>query len=297
MEPLVSIGMPVFNCENTIRVAINSILNQTYQNWELLIIDDGSGDLTVPIAQSFKDSRIRVVADSLNLKLPTRLNQAIALSQGKYFARMDGDDISYPERLQAQVEYLENHPEIDLLGTQALIFGKDGHARGFLASKQLHSEICCRPWVGFGILHPTWMGKTEWFRTHQYKTQAIRMEDYDILLRTYQTSRFYCLSKILLGYRVETLSLKKTLIGRYYFSIALIQKALRDKNYLFAYGVLEQVAKALLDIFAITTGLNFKILRHRAGSPVSTEQLSQWQQIWNRCSIESQQIKQNYSYK
>lgn len=290
MEPLVSIGMPVFNCERTLKSAIYSILNQSYSNWELILIDDGSKDKTLSIAESFKDPRIKVIADGLNKNLPTRLNQAIAISQGKYFARMDGDDISYPERLQAQVEYLDNHPDIDLVGTQALIFGKDGNARGFFDSKESHSDICCRPWAGFGILHPTWMGKSDWFREHQYKIQAIRMEDYDILLRTYKNSRFYCIPKILFGYRVESLSLKKTLIGRYYLSIALIEKALSDKNYLFAYGVLEQGAKALIDTFAMTTGLNFKILRHRAGSPVSEAELIRWREVWDRCNTETVEV-------
>lgn len=284
MEPLVSIGMPVFNCEKTLSSAIRSILSQTYHNWELILLDDGSVDGTLSIAQSFQDSRIRVIADGLNMNLPNRLNQSITMSQGKYFARMDGDDISYPERIQAQVEFLENHPEIDLLGTYALVFGKDGFARGVYATKTSHADICCRPWSGFGILHPTWMGKTEWFQAHQYEAKAIRMEDYDILVRTYQHSRFHCLPHILLGYRVESLLLQKSLSGRYHLSRALLKQAWQEKNYIFAYGVLEQGAKALLDTFAIVTGLNFKLLRHRTGSPVSATELRRWQQVWAKCN-------------
>jgi glycosyltransferase involved in cell wall biosynthesis len=93
MQPLVSIGMPVFNCERTLSTAIQSILNQTYANWELIIIDDGSKDKTLEIAKSFRDPRIEVINDGQNQRLPIRLNQAIALSRGKYFARMDGDDV------------------------------------------------------------------------------------------------------------------------------------------------------------------------------------------------------------
>ncbi|PSB51390.1 glycosyltransferase family 2 protein, partial [Chroococcidiopsis cubana CCALA 043] len=93
MKPLVSIGMPVFNCEQVLTSAVNSIVNQTYQNWELILIDDGSKDKTLEVANSFSDPRIKVISDGLNLKLPRRLNQAISLSKGKYFARMDGDDI------------------------------------------------------------------------------------------------------------------------------------------------------------------------------------------------------------
>ncbi|PAX60011.1 glycosyltransferase family 2 protein [Brunnivagina elsteri] len=288
MHPLVSIGMPIFNCEITLISAIKSILNQTYRNWELILLDDGSQDKTLSIAQSFPDSRIKVITDKLNLKLPSRLNQAIAISNGKYFARMDGDDISYPERLQKQVEYLESNPEIDLLGTQFIVFDRYGNAKGKFKLKESHSEICSRPWSGIGLGHPTWMGKTEWFRTHQYRPKAIRMEDQDLLLRTFFNSKFACLPDILFGYRVDNLSLKKSLIGRYNLSIALVEQAWIQKNYLLAFGVLEQLVKASVDIFAITTGLNFKLLKHRNGSfPLSEDDLSKWQEIWSECSKEA----------
>ena len=284
MEPLVSIGMPIFNCEKTLRAAINSVLNQTYSNWELILIDDGSKDRTLSIAKSFNDSRIEVISDGLNLKLPHRLNQIITISKGKYFARMDGDDVSYPERLQTQVEYLENHPNVDILGTQILIFDGDGNSRGKSALTQSHQEICCRPWAGFSLAHPTWMGKLEWFSAQKYREEAIRMEDYDLLLRTYKTSRFACLPQILLGYRVASLSLKNNLTARYNIATALLEKTFVDKNYLFAFGVFEQMAKAIVDIFAISTGLNFQILRHRTGIPLDEAELDRWKQIWAKCN-------------
>lgn len=290
MWPLVSIGMPVFNCERTIKTAVKSILNQTYSNWELFLIDDGSTDKTLEIAKSFQDSRIRLISDGLNQQLPSRLNQIIALSKGKYFARMDGDDISYPDRLQAQVEYLENRPDVDLLGTRILIFDGDSNPRGMSALTKSHQEICCRPWAGFSLAHPTWMGKLEWFRAHGYREQAIRMEDYDLLLRTYKTSRFACLPQILLGYRVSSLSLKNILTARYNIAIALLEKTFVDKDYLFTFGVFEQAGKAIVDIFAISTGLNFKILRHRAGIPLDEAELARWRQIWAKCNSEKVQV-------
>lgn len=94
MDPLVSTGMPVFNCQQTLNTAVQSILNQTYSNWKLIMIDDGFQDRTLDIAHSFHDPRIKVVSGGQNQQLPIRLNQAIALSRGKCFARMDGDDVS-----------------------------------------------------------------------------------------------------------------------------------------------------------------------------------------------------------
>lgn len=292
MKPLVSIAMPVFNCEKTLKAAVHSILNQTYQNWELLLIDDGSKDNTLEIATNFKDPRIRVIADGLNQKLQRRLNQAIALSKGKYFARMDGDDIAYPERLKSQVEYLEEHPEIDLLGTRYLVFDGQGNPMGISQGNLLeHNEICHRPRAGFKILHPTWMGKLEWFRTYQYRTWVTRAEDYEILLRSYQSSHFACLSDILLAYRVANLSLKKSLLSRYNLSIILLEKAWTEKKYGWTWGVIEQLAKASVDAVAMSTGLNFKLLRHRTGNyPVSPKELRQWKQIWEQCNTDTVDI-------
>jgi glycosyltransferase involved in cell wall biosynthesis len=295
MEPLVSIGMPVFNCEKTLNIAVQSILNQTYTNWELILIDDGSKDRTLEIANSFQDSRITVISDGQNQQLPIRLNQAIALSRGKYFARMDGDDVSYPERLQRQVEYLEQHTNIDLLGTGSINFHKDGKATGLVQFEDSHAGICAKPWANFILLHPTWMGKLNWFQKYQYRPDAIRMEDYDILLRTYQSSQFAAIPDLLLGYCVpSSLSLKKILTGRYYQSRILIKKVLTGQNWIFAYGLLLQIAKSLVEIFSVATGTGFKFLKHRIGRPAKEADLVRWQQIWSQCNKDCYTLKQDY---
>lgn len=290
MQPLVSIGMSVFNCERTLGTAIQSILNQTYPNWELIIIDDGSKDQTLAVAKSFRDPRIKVINDGQNQRLPIRLNQAIALSHGKYFARMDGDDISYPERLQRQVEHLEQHPEIDLLGTAGVNFDQYGQATGRTPWKQSHAEICARPWVGFPLQHPTWMGKLDWFQKVQYRPDAIGMEDYEIMLRTYQNSQFAALPEILLGYRVTSLSLKKILVSRYHLCISLIQKALTDRQWIFVYGVFLQVAKLLVEIATVPTGFGLKLMKHRRGAPVEESEVDQWQQTWSNFQREESSL-------
>ena len=287
IEPLVSIGMPVFNCEKTLDTAVQSIINQTYSNWELILIDDGSKDKTLEIAESFHDPRIKVISDGHNQQLPTRLNQAIVASSGKYFARMDGDDFSYPERLQRQVDYLEQHPEIDLLGTAAINFDRNGLATGMVLWKQSHAEICARPWAGFPLQHPTWMGKLDWFQKFQYRPDAIGMEDYEIMLRAYQTSRFAALPEILLGYRVASLSIKKVLVSRYHFCVSLIQKALTERNLIFIYGVFLQVAKLLVDLVTIPTGIGLKLMKHRLGVPVKAADIAQWQENWSKFNCEN----------
>src|SRR4051812_22555449 len=110
--PLVSVVLPVRDGASTIAYAIESILRQTLAEWELLLIDDGSQDATFAIAESYKDARIRLLKDGQRLGIATRLNQGIDLARGRYLARMDADDIAYPERLAIQVAYLDSNPRV-----------------------------------------------------------------------------------------------------------------------------------------------------------------------------------------
>ncbi len=286
-QPLVSIAMPVHNAVKTLRRAVWSVIQQTYPHWELILIDDGSTDATGLIAAGFHDSRIKLVSYNRKLGLASRLNQALDICRGKYFARLDADDVAYPERLQRQVEFLQQHAEIDLLGTGAVVFGNDGAAVGAFPLRLTHDEICRNPWSGFYLAHPTWMGRTEWFRKHRYRNEMRKAQDQDLLLRSWQTSRFACLPEILTGYAQETLSLKKILVTRYYFSRALAQAAASHGQYLSGLlALLSQAAKGMVDAFSILTGLERVILRHRA-LPISVQDRARWEQYWSACAKET----------
>jgi glycosyltransferase involved in cell wall biosynthesis len=284
----VSIGLPVYNCAVTLDAAVRSILNQTFRDWELLLIDDGSTDETVRLARSYADQRIRVFEDDKHLGLAARLNQAVSLGRGRYFARMDGDDVSYPERLALQVEYLEGHPEIDLLGGGILIVGRCGEALGTRESRTTHEQICGRPWAGFYLAHPTWVGRMEWFREHPYRPQAVRCEDQDLLLRTYENSHFAALPEIVLGYREEELSLKKILLGRRSYVRSAFSKSFQKHRYSLGWrALLVHVFKGLIECAAVGTGLNYRILRHRA-LPTLEETKRRWIEIWQQVQMDGQ---------
>jgi glycosyltransferase involved in cell wall biosynthesis len=279
--------MPIFNCERTLATAIRSILNQSYGNWELLVMEDGSSDCTLEVARSFSDPRIFVFTDHSHEGLVSRLNQAVAMSRGEYFARMDGDDVAYPERLERQVRYLHKHSEIDLLGCSMLVFRGNGSVLGIRPAPETHEEICQRPSAGFYIGHPTWMGRTSWFRAHQYNPKAIRAEDQELLLRTYSTSCFACLPEILHGYQEDHLAVRKILRSRYSLAIAIVSEFFERGDYYTAIrGTLDQCAKALLDMFAVSTGLNYRILRHRA-RPLDQRSLQRWAEVWSQLQYES----------
>jgi len=271
--------MPVFNCENTLAIAIRSILNQSYTNWELLVMDDGSADRSLEVARNFVDPRISVFTDGARRGIAYRLREAVEISRGEYFARMDGDDIAYPQRLERQIGYLEQHLKVDLLGCSMLIFKTDGSVLGTRRAPESHETICRHPWAGFYIGHPTWMGRTEWFRVHEYDAKTAGAEDQVLLLRSFSTSRFAGLPDILCGYREDRLVLRKILRSRYVFSIAVFREFFKRGHYFIAIrGVLEQCFKALTDTFAITTGLNYLILRHRA-APFDQVDLQRWEEV------------------
>lgn len=283
--PEVSIAMPVFNSEHTVSAAIKSILLQTLTDWELILIDDGSSDSTASVCQSFTDQRIIFVADGRNLGLAARLNQAIDLSRGRYLARMDGDDVCFPERLEKQIACMKENADVDLVGTGALVFDDRGAIKGVFPLRQTHAKICRAPWAGFYLPHPTWMGKIEWFKRFRYSLHAFRAEDQDLLLRSYDSSKFACLPDILLGYRQNAVPIKNTLAGRYSFARAIVREALRKKRYwhipLAATG---QIAKGGFEAAAISLRLERVLLKHRALPFSDHETLGKWRQCWHDCT-------------
>lgn len=277
--------MPVYNGAATLAAAVRSVILQSYQNWELLLFDDGSSDSTLAIAQSFTDPRIRVISDGKNMGLPTRLNQAIDMARGQLLARMDGDDVCYSQRLQRQVEYLQANADTDLLGTAALVFRGDGEVCGLFPSRITHADICRRVWAGFYLPHPTWMGRIEWFRKHRYRAAAVRSEDQDLLLRSYRHSKFACLPEVLLGYRQDKPSLRNLLMGRRSFARAAMRELTDEGRYaVLPLIIAEQAAKGIADFFALGLGMAPLLHRHRALPLRDPAMLRHWERQWSACT-------------
>ena len=129
-EPKVSVIMGIYNCEKTLAAAIDSILTQTYENWELVLCDDGSKDGTYALARSYADKypqKIALLRNDRNRKLPYTLNHCLQAATGELIARMDGDDLSTPDRFAKQVAYLSAHPEVHLVGTAMRRFDDAGY--------------------------------------------------------------------------------------------------------------------------------------------------------------------------
>lgn len=201
--PLLSIAMSIYNPGKSLGLAISSILAQTLTDWELILIDDGSSNSTTKIIDNIRDPRIRFFQDGKNKGLATRLNEAIELAQGSFFARMDQDDVAYPQRLSRQVGFLQAHPQVDLCGVRCIAIDEENQPVGLLPFAPTHMKICASPWNGFYLPHPSWCGRTAWFKAHRYSLNSPYFcEDQELLLRTYAFSHFACIDEILLAYRL-----------------------------------------------------------------------------------------------
>ena len=243
-------------------------------------MDDGSEDDTVKVAQKYGDHRIKIYWDGKKRGIEYRLNQALSLSRGKYFARMDGDDVAYPKRLERQIRHLEKHPDIDLIGTWVLVFGENGRALGKRTCPENHRAIVSKSIAGFPIAHPTYMGRLTWFQRYKYRNKAFLCEDQDLLLRSHHYSRFANLPEILLGYREQQINFKKIILGRKSWVQCLSHELKQKGEYgLLLRGALEQVLKGVVDCFSVFTALNYRILRHRARS-ITIEEKKGWEVVW-----------------
>lgn len=224
--PLISIGMPIYNAGPLLAQAIESLLQQSYPHWELLIIDDGSTDHAIESLSQIgvlNDPRIHLFNDGENHGLAARLNECIDLAQGTFFARMDQDDVALPQRFEKQIAYLQEHPDVDLLSTRVNTIDGQGRINGSLPYDLTHNTLCSKPWRSIYMPHPTWMGKTSWFRSFRYASPAPYFcEDQELLLRSYTQSKFACLNEILLHYRVrDTVNIMK--LWSTYFAVYKLQ--------------------------------------------------------------------------
>ena len=233
--PLITVAMPVFNAGKFLKPALLSIINQTYSNWELIIIDDGCTDGCFNDLPELNDPRIKLIRDGENKGIARRLNEAINLAGGEFLARMDSDDISHPQRFELQLNQLLSQPKLDLLATKVLTIDKNNEVIGALPFKQNHLEICAKPWLGFYMAHPSWMGKLSWFKKHFYADPAPYLcEDQELLLRTYTVSMFSTLNQELLMYRINNNpAIRKLLITRFAFFKVQIKYFLDNNNYIF----------------------------------------------------------------
>lgn len=185
--PSVSILMPVYNAEPYLSEAIQSMLNQTYADFELIILDDCSTDRSAEVVQTFSDARIVYHRNEVNSGLANNLNTGLKLATGKYIARMDGDDISLPHRLQTQVDFLESHPDIDLCSCAMQMFGADNQ---LWVRDRDPEQVKITMMFYSAVLHASSVFRRDVFEKNNlyYNQETFPAEDYDLWAR----AAFYC---------------------------------------------------------------------------------------------------------
>jgi glycosyltransferase involved in cell wall biosynthesis len=195
--------MPVYNAEKYLKSAIDSILNQTYKNFELIIINDGSTDNSRAIVSSYRNERIKIIDNEKNRGLIFSLNKGIDSVSGKYIARMDADDISLPTRLEKQVWFLEQNTDVALLCSSGFFLDENGEEKGIynfpVTSQLLYSYL----FFANPIIHSSVIVKTEVLRKFKYNKDYYLAEDYFLWSQISREFKVANISEPLVKYRVH----------------------------------------------------------------------------------------------
>jgi glycosyltransferase involved in cell wall biosynthesis len=276
--------MSMRNGASTVKAAVLSVIMQTLRDWELIVIDDGSSDASRAIVEGFHDERIRLVREAHSAGLAARLNQAVMLARGEFIARMDADDVCFPERLARQVTSLREAAELDLIGCGALVFTSHGELIGEMPAGLDHQEIAARPFIGFPLPHPTWCGRAKWFRDNPYEAKLRYAEDQDLLLRSFRHSRLGGLDRVLLGYRQDRLALKKLIPGRATFIRSAWRNGMATGEVFPALaGIASHTLKGVADVATLALGFNRQMQLTRL-KPVSPAIAQEWRHLQEEMS-------------
>ncbi|MFO0478817.1 MAG: glycosyltransferase family 2 protein [Bacteroidota bacterium] len=203
IDPMVSVVMSVYNGDAYLKEAINSILNQTFTNFEFIIINDGSNDTSLSIIKSYSDKRIVLIDNIENKGLIYSLNKGFKIAKGKYIARMDADDISLPNRLFEQFNFLENHKEVGVVGCNYIQFNK--HQEHEFHITNSHDEILGFMLFNASVIHPSLMMRKLVLDAQPllFNLMYKHAEDYELWSRLIFATSFSNVKKTLFKYRLH----------------------------------------------------------------------------------------------
>lgn len=204
----ISVLMGIYNCAQTLPIALDSLLSQTYKEWKCIMCDDGSADDTYEIAKGYVEKypeHFILIKNETNKGLNITLNNCLALADTEYVARMDGDDISLPTRFEKEIAFLEEHPEYDIVSTPMIYFDKEGDFReGTAVQKPTPEQVVC----GSAICHAPCVIRTKSLKAingYSTKKSTLRVEDVDLWIRLYaHGSRCFNLSEPLYKMRDDS---------------------------------------------------------------------------------------------
>ena len=226
-KPKISLIMSVYNGEDYLGEAIESVLNQTFTDWELIVINDCSTDSTGEILRDFakQDDRITVYPNEVNLRLPSSLNRALELARGTYIARMDADDICLPDRLQKQYAFMEAHPDIALSSCKFMTLKNGVIASGGCGGKTNADAIQALLLVTNPVLHPGIIARAEVIRELKYDPKFTCTEDMELWTRFVMAGhKIEILPDYLMLYRLHDKQITQTTLEKQHREVLAIQK-------------------------------------------------------------------------
>jgi glycosyltransferase involved in cell wall biosynthesis len=210
-SPRITVLMPIYNNGLFLQEAISSILNQSFGDFELLLIDDASADNSSALIRSFTDPRIRFIQNEKNLGLIGTLNKGISLARGEFIARMDGDDISLPDRFAKQLNVFETHPDASIVASPIVFINSSGIESGLWQDDRDNTSpaAIARTLAKTNCLaHPSVLGRSTVFRKYKYDERQIGSEDWDLWMRIVSDGgKIYKTSEVLLRYRIHGASM------------------------------------------------------------------------------------------
>jgi len=203
--PLVTVLMSVHNDRRYLAESVGSILDQSFEDFEFLIIDDGSSDGSAEVLRSIGDSRVRLIANPQNLGLTRSLNVGLNFARGRYIARMDADDIAEPMRLEWQVDAMERQPDLGLLGTGRLLINDAGETINIARPAHGRAAVLWKMLLGNAFAHPTVMLRRDVLERHRlrYDERFVTAQDYEFWVRVLQHAAGDNLPEPLVRYRLR----------------------------------------------------------------------------------------------
>lgn len=213
MSKIATVLMPVYNVENYIDEAIESILNQSFQDFSIIVVDDASTDNTLIKLQEYTDTRIRIIESNRNSGLASCLNRGLSRIKSKYVIRMDGDDISNPDRFQVLLDYMEENAWIDVCSSYLEIFDSKilNKPNGILKFPENHDDIVSQLMFNCSIGHASGIWRNDTFQKFniRFDVNLRYSEDYDLWVRHFDKLKFHTLPSVLYRYRKINTSTSK----------------------------------------------------------------------------------------
>lgn len=226
----ISIIVPMYNVASFLKETLDSILNQTFTDFELLLIDDCSMDNTLEIAYSFSDPRIRIIKNDKNSGAGATRNKGIELAQSAYIAFCDADDIMFPNRLEEQYNFMEQHPDIDICGSFVKLINEKGNITGKFTFPVKHDKIAVEM-----FLRCAFQQSTAFIRSRSFKQSGLKYkenhyaEDYDLWANAVKKLKFHVIPHFLMYYKISDSQISSASFGKQQRDAFLVYKQMMEE--------------------------------------------------------------------